>query len=226
MDNVRHAPSETNVFVPEQNLLCEPDHITAQDRNTHALRSTRTWKLVDPQVRSGGFRQVGTTHKMTVALQETRMKTHCVYEPPAALMGSRGGFSTEGSNCWATKQTRGRLKLALRCLYSRRLDTRLVDITAVQEVAAEEWITWIYPQKNHSEWITRHQTRFMLRRIYTIRHTKNKMEDDCDEAVSLQLSGFLEFRWIIWRGQKPWHPPPPKPAINPWEKQSETMMSG
>lgn len=122
MDNLRHAASEANVFVPEQNFLCEPDHIVAQDRNTHALWSTRTWKFVDTQVRPGGFRQVGTTHKMTVALQETSMKTHSVYEPPVALMdawGAEADFkcdSTEGSNCWANKQTRGWLKLALRCL--------------------------------------------------------------------------------------------------------------
>lgn len=55
MDNLRHTSSKTNVFVPEQNFLCEPDHITAQERYAHALRSTGMWKFVDRQVRCGGF---------------------------------------------------------------------------------------------------------------------------------------------------------------------------
>lgn len=55
MDNLRHTSSKTNVFVPEQNFLCEPDQITAQERHAHALRSTGMGKFVDRQVRSSGF---------------------------------------------------------------------------------------------------------------------------------------------------------------------------
>lgn len=92
----------------------------------------------------------------------------------------------------------------MRCLWSKRLETRLVDITAVQEVAAEKWVTFsAQSQKNGSEQNARLRDRFMLWQRYTIRRTKNKMEDDCDEAVSLWLGWFFGVRGVIRRGQKP-----------------------
>lgn len=56
MDSLRYTSSETNIFVPEQNFLREPDHITTQKGHTHTLMSTRMQKFVDHRVRSGGFR--------------------------------------------------------------------------------------------------------------------------------------------------------------------------
>lgn len=45
--------------------------------------------------------------------------------------------STKGKIAQQTNKHRD-VALALRCLYSKRLDTRLVDITAMQVVAAEK----------------------------------------------------------------------------------------
>lgn len=111
--------------------------------------------------------------------------------------------------------------LALRCLYSNRVDIRLVDITAVQVRTAKKWRTqptYIYSRGIQ---VNLHNIRdiYDSAEVHNPGPTKYEVKDDCDTEVCLQMSRFFELRCMMWGRQEPWHPPAPKRTFSSWAKE-------